>query len=696
MGNEDRSRRALLDEIRTLRAQVARLERVEEERRRAEEELQRERDLTRSLVASSVDGILAYDRECRYTIWNPGMVRISGVPKEETLGRCAFDVFPFLKQIGEDEYFYAALEGKTVVAKDRHFTVPETGQEGYFEGYYSPLRGPTGEIIGGLAVIREVTERKRAEEALKRAHEELELRVQERTSELEREIAVRNRAEAELRQQKDLSESLIASSVDGILAFDRECRYTIWNPAMEKMSGLSREQVLGRCAFDVFPFLKDIGEDVYFYAALDGRTVVAQERSYVVPETGKQGLFEAFYSPLHSPSGEILGGLAIIHDITERKQLEQERLRASKLDSLSLLAGGLAHDFNNILTIILGNLSVARLCRGSGEIRETLGAAETACLRATRITEQLLTFAKGGAPVKKTASVAELLQESASFAVRGSKARCEFALAPDLWPAEVDQGQISQVINNVILNACQAMPEGGTIRVRAANVTLAGQEVPTLAAGRYLRLAIADEGVGIPPEKIEKIFDPYYTTKRQGSGLGLASSYSIVKNHGGAITVESQLGAGSTFHIYLPASSRPLVPEAPHQDPPLFGHARILLMDDEEAICQVVTNMLAHFGFEVVTAHDGAEAIRCYQEAQNNGRPFDLVMLDLTVPGGMGGRETIQKLRDVNPRVKAIVASGYSDDPVISDFRHYGFDGRISKPFHPWEINEVIREVLRN
>jgi CheY-like chemotaxis protein len=360
---------------------------------------------------------------------------------------------------------------------------------------------------------------------------------------------------------------------------------------------------------------------------------------------------------------------------------------------VGLLAGGIAHDFNNILTTILGNVSMAKTqVKPEDEIFDLLNEAETASIRAQTLTKQLLIFAKGGAPLKETASVVDIVKESCGFVLRGSKSRCDFSIAEDLWPAEVDAGQISQVINNIVINANQAMPEGGIIQVAAENLIIDDKHGLPVNLGKYIRISITDQGVGIAKKHLLNIFDPYFTTKQEGSGLGLATTYSIIKKHGGHITVESTLGEGTIFHIYLPASDK-VVPEK-EEVKLIKGHGRILVMDDEASLRKMVGIMLGNLGYEAEFAKDGAEAIRMVKEAKETEKTYDAVILDLTIPGGMGGKEAINKLLEIDPDVKAIVSSGYSDDPVLSNFHEYGFKGMMPKPFESRSLGKVLHEVL--
>jgi len=395
-------------------------------------------------------------------------------------------------------------------------------------------------------------------------------------------------------------------------------------------------------------------------------------------------------------------------DRTERKRIEEEQQKAQKLESIGILAGGIAHDFRNILMGIVGTLSLLRLhVEPEDIVLELLDQAENASRRAIDLSKQLLTFAKGGAPVKETASISRLVKDTVEFALRGTKVRAEFSLADNLWPAEVDVGQISQVFNNLIINASQAMPKGGIVRVRAENVVVSPQDRLPLRGGRYIRVSVEDEGHGIPQEHLSKIFDPYFTTKEQGSGLGLATAHSIIKRHEGYISVESKVGVGTTFFLYIPAAN--LVPggwpaeekiasqkqiQPPRQIQP--GQGRILILEDEELVRNTVKHMLARLGYEAEIAADGSQAIELFQKAKNSGRPFDAVLADLIIPGGMGGVEAVEKLRQIDPEVKAIVTSGYADDPVLASFREYGFCAALAKPYRIGELSDTIGKVMMN
>jgi signal transduction histidine kinase/CheY-like chemotaxis protein len=377
-------------------------------------------------------------------------------------------------------------------------------------------------------------------------------------------------------------------------------------------------------------------------------------------------------------------------------RLESELQRATKLESLGILAGGIAHDFNNLLTVVMGNLSLAMM-DASKEAESTgwLHEAERAVGRARDLTQQLLTFSRGGAPIRTAVALADIVREVAQFALRGSNVRCDFDISPDLWPADVDKGQISQVVQNIVINAMQVMPDGGLINIVLRNETSDPGLGKILEPGRYLKLTITDCGAGIAPENIGRIFEPYFTTKKTGNGLGLATVYSILKKHSGHITVESALGRGTSFHIWLPAAASSAEITVEETIPLLGGRGRVLFLDDDSEIRRLGLAMLQRLGYEAVAVADGSEAVSEYRRSLNSVAPFDFVILDLTVPGGVGGCEAMAQLLRIDPHVKAIVSSGYSNDEVMANFRKYGFSGIVSKPYETAALAHALNQLVQ-
>jgi CheY-like chemotaxis protein len=378
--------------------------------------------------------------------------------------------------------------------------------------------------------------------------------------------------------------------------------------------------------------------------------------------------------------------------------IKEEREKIQKLESVAILAGGIAHDFNNFLNGIIGNISLAILeAKDNEEIIEILNDAKDATDMAKNLTKQLLTFSSGGTPIKEATSIEKIIKEMAEFSLRGSNARCFYDIPQNIWKAQSDKNQISQVISNLIINADQAMPEGGIIRIKLENEVVKENSVLPLNEGEYIKISVEDQGLGIAEKHLPKIFDPYFTTKQKGSGLGLATTYSIIEKHNGYITVDSKLGAGTTFYIYLPAIAEEAKPEEENlEDGKSNGSkGRILLMDDERIVRNALKRMLEKIGYKTECAIDGKEALEKYEKKLKIRKPFDAVILDLTIPGGMGGKETIKRLLELDSNVKAIVASGYSNDAVMANYKDYGFKGIITKPFDTSELSEAISKVIK-
>jgi two-component system, cell cycle sensor histidine kinase and response regulator CckA len=390
--------------------------------------------------------------------------------------------------------------------------------------------------------------------------------------------------------------------------------------------------------------------------------------------------------------------LDIFTDITERESLRNRLLNAQRLESLGVLAGGIAHDFNNILTGIMGNISMARMVLGTPEkAAKLLDNAEKAALRATELATQLLTFAKGGAPVKKTVSIRKIVDESLSLALRGTNVKGILEIPDGLHDIEADEGQVSQVFNNIVINAVQAMPGGGEITVQGMNIVLERENSLMLPPGEYVKLSFTDEGCGMPEDVRKKIFDPYFTTKSSGMGLGLASVHSIINRHGGHIEACSKVGKGTAFTLFLPSagktSSGSEICDRVTQSEALAGGS-VLVMDDEEMILEIAAEILSHLGYEVTTCATGEDAVRKYRMAKEGNTPFSFVIMDLTIPGGMGGRESAAEILAFDPCARLIASSGYSNDPVMAGFCDYGFCGAIVKPYTLDELARVVHSVV--
>jgi two-component system, cell cycle sensor histidine kinase and response regulator CckA len=503
------------------------------------------------------------------------------------------------------------------------------------------------------------------------------------------ELAERAQARAELQETVKRMVDILENTSDGFFALDWDWKFTYLNPPAETMLGRSREELLGQDARVHYPsFIGSVLETKYSQM-MDEQ--VAMEFEATDSTTGKN-----WYEVKAYPSR---GGISVFfRNITERKRLEEERLTTGKLESLGTLAGGIAHDLNNILTVISGNIGLAQIeaPKEAQLLLTALSKAGQAAQHAVRLSGQLLTFSKGGAPVKQIASLEELLRQSVEFCLYGSNLHAQIDFPHDLWKTEVDRGQMEQVVNGLVMNAREAMPHGGTVTVTGRNIEVDATSGLLLAPGRYVKIAICDKGAGIDEALAKKIFDPYFTTKPSGSGLGLSIGYSIIKKHGGLLQLESSSAEGSTFVFYLPAAVGQTVETAAPVDEPTShcANQRILVMDDEAAIRDLTSQLLGTLGYEVTTVPDGQSAVQTYECALKSGENFQAVILDATVRGGMGGLATIERLRSLDPEVTAIICSGYSDESALAQFLAYGFRGALPKPFSRAELADALERVF--
>lgn len=502
-----------------------------------------------------------------------------------------------------------------------------------------------------------------------------------------RETTERKRMEEELRESEQSFRALSENANDGIaiVTLQDNCRVIYANRRLAEMLGYNHDELLrmyfsGIVDMTVCPEVKEaLDSGQYWQMEIPLKT-----------SAGAHVPFEMAASKTlwHGQRAAIL----LVRGIAERKKREEELLKASKLDSLGTLAGGIAHDFNNLLTAIIGNLSVARLLsQNDARVAKPLIDADNAAHRAKDLTKQLLTFSKGGLPVKRATDLGAIIRESASFSVRGSNIKCELDIPVSLPAVEADEGQISQVIHNLVINADQAMPDGGII-------TISADMVEGAAIGRqgaFLRIRVSDTGKGIEEANLAKVFDPYFTTKKEGSGLGLATVYSVVRNHDGFVEVASQSGEGTTFSIYLPVTGKAPEKRDDGRDEVFErGEGKILVMDDEEMVREAAATILEELGYEVEFAENGTEALAKYGQEMRAGRPFDAVIMDLTIPAGMGGKEAVRRLLEMDPDARVIVSSGYSNDDIMSDFTRFGFSAVIAKPYRISDLSRTVKGVV--
>ncbi len=634
------------------------------QRKKLEEDLRVERDLNRRYleVASVMFVVLHANQEV--ALINRKGCEILGYERDEIIGRNWFDLVTLPEEADRVKEVFARLirgELDPVESFENH-VLTKTGEKRLIGWTNNYNLDDNGAINGIISCGLDITEKRHAEEKIIEEHNKLEAVM----AALDEGITLQDR------QFKILYQNKQHQAIQG-----GHCGEYCYS-AYQQKDGVCPGCLLVKCFED---------------GQVHRREAVAQDKD------GNKIYMEVSASPVRDAKGKIVAGIEAVRDISDRKKLEHEAQLARNLESLGVFAGGIAHDFNNLLTGIMGNLSFAQHQLKNGqEAGHLMEAMAEACIRAQKLTRQLLTFAKGGAPVIAAASVEEIATNSTKFILRGSKVKVEARFPEDLWNVTVDSGQISQVFQNLAQNAEQAMPTGGVIEIQAENVVVADQDNLPLAAGHYVKLSFKDNGIGMEPQVLPKIFDPYFTTKEDGSGLGLAISFSIIHKHHGHLEVASKRGMGTTFTIWLPASlaEEVVLAGATSQLPEVTsGQGRIMVMDDQEMIRNLAAQMLQVLGYSVEAVGDGNEMLERYRGAMAAGVPFDAVIMDLTIPGGMGGEEAVSHLLELDPRAKAIVSSGYSNDSAIANYAAFGFRGVIAKPFTLAELSSVLEEVLK-
>ena len=632
------------------------------ERKQNEQQL-KSLEFEKTAILDSMSELVVYQDLNHRIMWvNRAAAESVNATPEQLIGRYCYEVWH-----GRHVPCETCGVGKARMSGESHVTKVTSPDNKHWiiRGY--PVKNDKGEVVALIEVTEDITGRIQAEASFSAEKERLAVTL------------------------RSIGDAVIATDPDGLIV--------LMNRVAEKITGWSQDQAIGKPLAEVLHVVDERtrqpqGNPVR--KAIDsGILVEFPAFSVLLAKDGTERIIADSCAPIRDRESKIIGAVMVFRDITEKRKLEDEVIKAQKFESIGLLAGGIAHDFNNILTAIIGSVSLAKVRAAKGnDVLDLLEELEKASMRAKDLTHQLLSFSKSGAPLKKVVSLEHILKDPAGFALRGSNVQCEFTLQPNLQTVEADEGQIGQVVQNLAINAREAMPNGGTIHIAAENVDIRDTSALPLKPGPYVKVSVRDEGTGIAEADLKKIFDPYFTTKQRGSGLGLTTTYSIVRKHDGHITVESRLGQGTTFIFYLPACGKPAAAPKQADVAPVSGKGRILLMDDEATIRALGSRVLASSGYEVELAEEGADAVAKYKKALEGGRPFDLVILDLSVIRGMGGKEAIGKLREVHPEVKAIVSSGYSTDPVMSDYKTFGFSSLIAKPYSVRELTETIHRVI--
>ena len=622
------------------------------------------------------EGMLIESEKKYGTLYDQAPVGVFTIDKDLTIKHCNQSMVEIFqssldKIIGlklenlEDKSFIPAvkraLDGK-VAQYETLYKATTSSAVLWLSARVAPLRDAEGNVYAAMGVVVDISEQKNAEQKLKDSEEKYR--------------------------------TIIENTYDIITEVSSLGNFLYMSPNYKEVLGYNEEDLIGKNIFEyMHPDDKSVAMKE-FSRAMSERT--SGEVTYRYKhKNGHWKWFEATGRAFVTASGE-LRGVINSRDISERKKMEEELTRGLKLESLGVLAGGIAHDFNNLLTGILGNVTLSKIrFKPTDDVYKRLEEAEKASLRARDLTNQLLTFSKDGIPVTKVvSSIGELIKDAAMFSLSGSNVKCNFKIDEKISNVEIDEGQIAQVIDNLVINSQQAMPEGGLLNITVENIHIDNGTNPALEKGEYVKIEIEDIGIGISDEHLGKIFDPYFTTKQKGSGLGLSTVYSILKNHNGHIDVESKLGKGTKFIIYLPSTKK--IEEEKMQEEEITNNTgRVLVMDDEEIVRSVAGEMLLILGYKVEFATDGTEALNAYKNAKQTNTPFDVVLMDLTIPGGMGGKETISEMLNYDSNVKVIVSSGYSNDPVMSRYTDYGFKGIVTKPYKIEELGRTIQNVIR-
>lgn len=667
------------------------------------------------IVDNMADGLLVIDEKGTVLRYNPALLQIFGLQDSDMPDIFLFDLLDQNAMLSLQEYgvltyetdfqtmnFNPLIQQGTPIRKEVYTSTPDNKYLCLEISMTSTTLKCGNQFI---LVMRDTTERKEALKNLETLNNELEKNIRRRTRKLEtannllkKEIIIRKATEDALEGEKELFATTLRSINDGVITLDNKGVVLFINQAMVDLGGWSFREAIGKAFSSTFQVSLNNTQLVLNREKQDARSLMRLEKEQDALFQTKENQIRDIalrVLPLYDKQSESMGQVLIMRDITEFKRQEQEQLKSEKLESIGILAGGIAHDFNNILTAVLNYIILAMKDPQLGKKAHIqLEKARKAGQRAQQLTQQLLTFSKGGAPIIELTGINDLIRDSITFALRGSNVKTSITISHDIWNAEIDPGQIAQVIENLAINADQAMPRGGRIDVACKNVLLDKTSRLPVKPGQYIEIVIKDHGEGIAPAHLKKIFDPYFTTKKAGSGLGLATTYSIIKNHHGHISVQSELHKGTTFTMYLPASPGQRVTCSVPQCQAISGQGTILLMDDDESIREVMEETLGFLGYTVLTARDGVETIATYQQYASPETPIDLVIMDLTIPGGMGGKEAVGKILEIDQDAKVIVSSGYSQDPVMADYESYGFIDILAKPYTLEEISKKISQIL--
>ncbi len=640
------------------------------ERKRTAERIRESEERFRRIFEDGMYGMAIVDKSFSFVQANSAFCSMTGYSEAE-LQACTFSEITHPDHRSEDmENVRKVLDNTLPFYKTEKRYLRKDGETIWGSAIITCLRDSNGDFQYFMAMIDNITDRKKAEDAL---------------------VAEKERLLVTLRS---IGDAVIATDVNG--------RIVLMNKIAEELTGWPLAEARGKLLTEVFVIINELTrqqcENPVDKVLKTGTIVTLANHTVLLSRDGRELVIADSGAPIRDRESATIGVVLVFRDNTEKQKTREALQKAQQLESLGVLAGGIAHDFNNLLGGLFGYMDLARESIPEHEaVAAYIDKAFSVFARAKDLTTQLLTFAKGGAPARKVTALGPLLRDTIGFALSGSSIRTEFSLQPDLWPSSIDNHQISQVIDNLIINARDAMPRGGVITIAAENIPENGALPPVLTPGSYIRISISDQGTGIPPEHLEHIFDPFFTTKQKGSGLGLAVSYSIISRHSGTIEVKSVLGSGTTFKVFLPASNERTAPvsiAADTRQTEHHGGGTVLIMDDEVYIRDITASMLQAIGYDCLKAASGEEAIELFTERLDAGKKIKIALLDLTIPGGMGGKETIKALRKIDKECLIVASSGYSDDPIIAHPEEYGFTGSLRKPYRRSELVELFNKIL--
>ena len=639
------------------------------DRKHVQEKLKESENFLQTVFDGIQDPVHVIDRNYKVLLTNKKLLEMKNVKQEDIRGKYCYEAYQGRNELCEKCGAKEVFETGKPISLIKFLPLLD-GTYRYFEVFSFPLVAKSGEVTQVIEMTRDITKRKQAEQQLHNEREKLFITLR--------------------------------SIGDGVITTDTDGRVTFINHVAEQLSGWSQQEAAGQPLHEVFNIINEKTgiscENPVNKVFNLGKIIGLANHTALIAKDGTRRSIADSAAPILDSEQKIIGVVLVFRDVSQKKKTEEEHLKIKKLESLGVLAGGIAHDFNNILTAILGNINLAdTYIEQENEAHSLLTEAEKASIRAKNLTQQLLTFSKGGVPVRETAAIKQVISDSADFVLHGSKVTCRYVIQKDLWLVDIDTGQMSQVIQNLVINARHAMPEGGEIKISCENIAdITTDSGLSLPGDNYIKISIADHGGGIPEKYLDKIFDPYFSTKQEGSGLGLAVTHSIINKHDGHIFVRSNSGEGTTFTIYLPASTEQTSSEleGEAQKPEKSVRGTILIMDDEAMIQNLAKKMLSRLGHQCLQAKNGEEAIAIFKEHHHSDNPVDVIIMDLTIPGGIGGKDAIKEILKIDPDAKAIVSSGYSNDPVMANYHQYGFKAAIGKPFKMVQLKETVNSVL--